>query len=183
MNWSSFKEAPYRNLDISQQPKKCNNIPSQKIDFLGHTLDAKKSFRQSRPFRRGSRLGGDIRPIFNSLCWVCYYLALSHYLSSFSVCQLRYSNGVTTWLVGASIGIRAGHPGGLLPFCQGGWELCSVIFYLFLISLSAAGRVRNWSKLVNRVVPSLTQWITGGVLHKMGRADFLSVLFILWRKI
>ena len=74
--------------------------------------------------------------------------------------------------MGASIGIRAGHPGGLLPFCQGGWELCSVIFYLFLISLSTGvglGIGLNW---LNRVEPSLTQWISGGVLHKMGGAGF-----------
>ena len=30
------------------------------------------------------------------LCWVSYYLALSHYLESFTVCQLRYSFGGTT---------------------------------------------------------------------------------------
>ena len=56
--------------------------------------------------------------------------------------------------------------GGLLPFCQGGWELCSVIFYLFLIFLSTGvglGIGLNW---LNRVEPSLTQWISGGVLHK-----------------
>ena len=62
--------------------------------------------------------------------------------------------------------------GGLLPFCQGGWELRSVIFYLFLIGLSTGvglGIGLNW---LNRVEPSLTQWISGGVLHKMGGAGF-----------
>ena len=38
----------------------------------------------------------------------------------------------------------------------------------------------NW---LNRVEPSLTQWITGGVLHKMGGVDFFVCSFILWRKL
>ena len=73
---------------------------------------------------------------------------------------------------GQILAVRAGHPGGLLPFCQGGWELCSVIFYLFLVCLSMGvglGIGLNW---LNRVEPSLTQWITGGVLHKMRGAGF-----------
>ena len=51
--------------------------------------------------------------------------------------------------MGKSVAIRGGHPGGLLPFVRGR-ELCSVIFYLFLISLSIGGSVRNWSKLVEQ---------------------------------
>ena len=73
---------------------------------------------------------------------------------------------------GQVLAVRTGHPGGLLPFCQGGWELCSVIFYLFLICLSTEvglGIGLNW---LNRVEPSLPQWITVGVRHKMGRAGF-----------
>ena len=33
--------------------------------------------------------------------------------------------------------------GGAPPILSGGWELCSVIFYLFLICLSIGARVRN----------------------------------------
>ena len=91
--------------------------------------------------------------------------------------------GGTTWLGGGKYW-HSGRAscGGSSHFVRGGWELCSVIFYLFLIGLSTGAGLGIGLNWLNRVEPSLTQWITGGVLHKMGGADFLSVLFILWRK-
>ena len=38
----------------------------------------------------------------------------------------------------------------------------------------------NW---LNRVEPSLTLWITGGVLHKMGGADFFVCSFHLMEEV
>ena len=84
------------------------------------------------------------------LCWVCYHLALSHYLDSFSVSQLFYSIGGPIQ-VEASIGMRAGHPGDSPPLLlEGMGTLFSYFFFLFLIFLSTGGRVRNWSKLVEQ---------------------------------
>ena len=65
--------------------------------------------------------------------------------------------------MGASIGIRAGHP-------RGSSALFS--YFLFLIFLSTGvglGIGLNW---LNRAVPSLTHWITWGFLPDMGIADF-----------
>ena len=70
-------------------------------------------------------------------------------LSLFANCDIALGGGgdhLISW--GQVLAFVQGILGGLLPFFQGGWELCSVIFYLFLISLSNGGRVRNWSKLV-----------------------------------
>ena len=53
--------------------------------------------------------------------------------------------GGLTWLGRGKYWYSCRASGGFLPFCQGGWELCSVIYYLFLISLSTGGRVRNRS--------------------------------------
>ena len=68
--------------------------------------------------------------------------------------------------MGASIDIRAGHPGGSSHFVRMGASFS--YFYLLPIFLSTGvglGIGINW---LNRIEPSLTQRITGGVLHKMG---------------
>ena len=62
--------------------------------------------------------------------------------------------GGSSWLGGGKYwNFVQGILGGLLPFCQGRWKLCSVIFYLFLIFLSTGvglGIGLNW---LNRVEP------------------------------
>ena len=68
----------------------------------------------------------------------------------FASCTIALGGGDHLVRWGQVLAFGQGILWGLLPFCQGGWELCSVIFYLFLIGLSTGGKVRNWSKLVEQ---------------------------------
>ena len=78
---------------------------------------------------------------------------------------------------GQVLAVRAGHPGGTPSILSGGWELCSVIFYLFLICLSTGVGLRIGLNWLNRVEPSLTQWITGESCIRWGGGASFCLFF------
>ena len=90
----------------------------------------------------------------------------------FANCAIALGGGGSSWLGGGKYWqFVQGILGGSSHFVRGMGTLFSY-FYLFLIFLSTGVGLGIGLIWLNRVEPSLTQWITGGVLHKMGGAGF-----------
>ena len=92
------------------------------------------------------------------LCWVCYCLALSHYLESFSVCQLSFSiGGGTTWLGGGKY-----------------WLSGLVLFYFILFYFISFLFTLFWYYIVRcQIRFAFTSWLRWGCYY-LALSDYLN---------